>query len=241
MVDGSQPQVLPHSQRAAAVPTACRSRWFGIDRPSSRLLRRDWPRGQFGPCQQSLAQFGASTNGLMVYRHHLQRRNHGRPDHRFRSNGTLNTDPLAPDGGPVQASRRWPRLAALRSTSCRGRLALIWVAQSCGQSCADTDRPASASDPRHLRRRPSQYRRPLPVRAATGSVTIPRGNGRLNWTSRSAPAAALPTTRLFLGLTGHMVNSTRVSCAGGRSRPVLTTSRSFMGGAAAGGLSWSRE
>ena len=213
--DGSQPQVLASiPNAAAAVPTGVQiAPGFVID-PSkfTSSAARLALEGQFTAGQQSLAQFGASTNGLMVYTATTFNGEITGDLITASFDGTLKLIQLAPDGVTVQGVTTLATPGGTPLDLVQGPGGSIWVAQiGAGQILALTPSDqASASDPDMDDDGLLNTVDPFQADAANGFGTFLASNASLNWNFQFGAGDSAPgPDGLFLGLTGHMVNGTR--------------------------------
>jgi hypothetical protein len=213
--DGSQPQVIATiPNAAAAVPSGVQiASGFVID-PSkfTSSTARLALEGQFTAGQQSLAQFGASTNGLMEYTA-TSFNGEIKGDLITASfDGTLKLIQLAPDGVTVQGVTTLATPGGTPLDLVQGPGGSIWVAQiGAGQILALTPSDqASASDPDMDDDGLLNTVDPFQADAANGFGTFLASNASLNWNFQFGAGDNAPgPDGLFLGLTGHMVNGTR--------------------------------
>ena len=168
--------------------------------------------GQFTAGQQSLAQFGASTNGLMEYTAIAFNGEITGDLITASFDGTLKLIQLAPDGVTVQGVTTLATPGGTPLDLVQGPGGSIWVAQiGAGQILALTpSTQASASDPDMDDDGLLNAVDAFQADAANGFGTFLASNASLNWNFQFGPADGAPGPNgLFLGLTGHMVNGTR--------------------------------
>ncbi|CAN7752285.1 malectin domain-containing carbohydrate-binding protein [Variovorax sp. LjRoot84] len=213
--DGSQPQVIATiPNAAAAVPSGVQiAPGFVID-PSkfTSSAARLAQEGQFTAGQQSLAQFGASTNGLMEYTA-TSFNGEIKGDLITASfDGTLKLIQLAPDGVTVQGVTTLATLGGTPLDLVQGPGGSIWVALiGADQIVALTPSDqASGSDPDMDDDGLLNTVDPFQADAANGFGTFLASNASLNWNFQFGAGDSAPgPDGLFLGLTGHMANGTR--------------------------------
>ncbi|MFZ5779478.1 MAG: PQQ-dependent sugar dehydrogenase, partial [Pseudomonadota bacterium] len=213
--DGAEPVVIATTQdAAAAVPEGVQIEPGFIIDPSkftadaARLAQE----GQFSPGQQSLAQFVASTNGLMEYRA-------GSFDGEIQGDlitasfdGTLKLIHLAADGVTVESVTTLATPGGTPLDLVEGPGGSIWVAQiGSGQITVLTpSESGSATDPDMDDDGLPNTVDPFQADAANGFGTYLAGNASLNWNFQFGAGDSAPGPNgLFLGLTGHMVNGIR--------------------------------
>ena len=213
--NGSQPQVIATiPNAAAAVPSSLQiAPGFVID-PSkfTSSAARLAQEGQFTVGQQSLAQFGASTNGLMEYTATSFNGEITGDLITASFDGTLKLIQLAPDGVTVQGVTTLATPGGTPLDVVQGPGGSIWVAQiGAGQILALTpSSQASASDPDIDDDGLLNTIDPFQADAANGVGTFLASNASLNWNFQFGAGDNAPgPDGLFLGLTGHMVNGTR--------------------------------
>ncbi|WP_373868005.1 PQQ-dependent sugar dehydrogenase, partial [Reyranella soli] len=213
--DGAQPQInasIPNA--AAAVPTGVQiAPGFVID-PSkfTSSAARLALEGQFTPGQQSLAQFGASTNGLMEYTATAFNGEIKGDLITASFDGTLKLIQLAPDGVTIQGVTTLATPGGTPLDLVQGPGGSIWVAQiGAGQILALTpSTQAAASDPDMDDDGLLNTVDPFQADAANGFGTFLAANASLDWNFQFGAGNTAPGPNgLFLGLTGHMVNGTR--------------------------------
>ena len=213
--DGAQPHVIATiPNAAAAVPTGVQiAPGFVID-PSkfTSSATRFAQEGQFTAGQQSLAQFGASTNGLMEYTAIAFNGEITGDLITASFDGTLKLIQLAPDGVTVQGVTTLATPGGTPLDLVQGPGGSIWVAQiGAGQILALTpSTQASANDPDIDDDGLLNTVDAFQADAANGFGTFLASNASLNWNFQFGSADGAPGPNgLFLGLTGHMVNGTR--------------------------------
>ncbi|MDM0034202.1 malectin domain-containing carbohydrate-binding protein, partial [Variovorax sp. J22P271] len=213
--NGSQPQVIATiPNAAAAVPSGVQiAPGFVID-PSkfTSSAPRLAQEGQFTAGQQSLAQFGSSTNGLMEY---TASSFNGAIQGALITasfDGTLKLIQVAPDGVTVQGITTLATLGGTPLDVVQGPGGSIWVAQiGAGQILAVTPSDqASPNDPDMDDDGLLNTVDPFQADAANGLGTFLASNASLNWNFQFGAGNSAPgPDGLFLGLTGHMTNGTR--------------------------------
>ncbi|HYD47845.1 MAG TPA: hypothetical protein VEB21_05830, partial [Terriglobales bacterium] len=213
--DGSQPQVvatIPNA--AAAVPDELQiTAGFVID-PSkftASASRLD-EEGQFTVGQSSLAQFGASTNGLMEYTATAFNGEITGDLVTASFDGTIKLIQLAADGTTVLGVTTLATPGGTPLDLVQGPNGSIWVAQiGTGQILAltPTDQPQT-SDPDLDDDGLLNTVDPFQTDAANGLGTVLASNASLHWNFQFGAGNSAPgPPGLFLGLTGHMVNGMR--------------------------------
>jgi hypothetical protein len=213
--DGSQPQVIATTPNAAAaVPAGVQiAPGFVID-PSkfTSSAVRLAQEGQLTAGQQSLAQFGASTNGLMEYTA-ASFNGEIKGDLITASfDGTLKLIQLGPDGVTVQGVTTLATPGGTPLDVVQGPGGSIWVALiGADQIVALTPSDqAPVSDPDMDDDGLLNTVDPFQADAANGFGTFVASNASLNWNFQFGTNDSVPGPNgLFLGLTGHMVNGTR--------------------------------
>ncbi len=213
--DGDQPQVnATIANAAAAVPASLQIAAGYLIDPSrfTASATRLSQEGLFSAGQQALAQFAASTNGLMEYTSDAFGGEIQGDLIAASFDGTLRLVQMAADGVTVQGVTTLATPGGTPLDLVQGPDGTIWVAQiGAGQVVVlSPSAQATAADPDLDDDGLPNTVDPFQTDAANGFGTYLASNASLAWNFQFGAGNSAPgPSGLFLGLTGHMVNGTR--------------------------------